>query len=599
VRTTNSAVYIPSIDAKDLHIASHFTDSSKNGYRLKKKDGDWRINRFVNTLDYSLDLIQLRDVYERAYRRIDLTFSRDGKEYTNHVINVTFHYSVKEYNRIGKDIFIKYGYSSEEIELVDNLCFIDGELAAVRVGVAVDNPAAPETLGPYFYYEDGIYKIKSNVKSLFSVRDLREELYRDGFTCDGIKYVRWKRSSGSARVGKCLFIDEKLYSRMHKWETCGIKVKEGDKVDLAAFESYISLTSSSIIDTIEIRPENILVIDDYESVFREDAVVTRDVNGELVTTIENTEIVNSIWDGQSLIDADMTYQYADHGMLLLRNRFFKSCCFRCNIQDWFYNMGVDEVSQLNGWTFAQNIEDIKLITTPSSIKYYKFGTLEEWLDQIEPLFGVVKYDKPTHYFDGDLVQTHYQLLNTLHLTKSEVQELLKPSLSYIDAIRTDPAVLRYHIKHPGNTEMDADGLSSKNEIVYKLLGINDNFTKTKLYTDFRTDLVRSMLKELRTGHVLVHGTYATLCGNPIEMLQAAIGRFKGKSVLGIGNVHTKMFDYGKMLLGSRSPHVTIGNVWLPTNVANEKIDRYFPFSKEIVVINSIGENTLMRLSGAD
>ena len=129
--------------------------------------------------------------------------------------------------------------------------------------------------------------------------------------------------------------------------------------------------------------------------------------------------------------------------------------------------------------------------------------------------------------------------------------------------------------------------------------MNSDFTKTKLYTDFRTDLVRSLLKELKLGHVLVRGNYSTLCGNPIEMLQAAIGRFKGESVLGVGNIHSKKFPYDMDLLGSRSPHVTIGNVWLPHNVANEKIDRYFPFSKEIVVINSIGENVLARLSGAD
>lgn len=177
--------------------------------------------------------------------------------------------------------------------------------------------------------------------------------------------------------------------------------------------------------------------------------------------------------------------------------------------------------------------------------------------------------------------------------------LLQPSFDYIDALRHDPVVLRYHIKYSEDPELGETGLTSKNEIVYKLLGINQAFTKTKLYSDFRTDLVRSLLKELKCGHVLVHGTYATLCGNPIEMLQAAIGRFKGKSVLGVGNIHCKKFEYGRTLLGSRSPHVTIGNVWLPTNVASKQIDRYFPFSNEIVVINSIGENVLQRLSGAD
>ena len=48
-------------------------------------------------------------------------------------------------------------------------------------------------------------------------------------------------------------------------------------------------------------------------------------------------------------------------------------------------------------------------------------TLDEWLDILEPTFGVVKYEKPTHFFDGRMVQTHYQLLNTLQMTYEEVE----------------------------------------------------------------------------------------------------------------------------------------------------------------------------------
>ena len=58
---------------------------------------------------------------------------------------------------------------------------------------------------------------------------------------------------------------------------------------------------------------------------------------------------------------------------------------------------------------AQRIEDIKLITTRSSIKFVKFGRLEDWLNTLESTFGVVKHEKPTHFFDGRMVQTHYQL----------------------------------------------------------------------------------------------------------------------------------------------------------------------------------------------
>ena len=71
------------------------------------------------------------------------------------------------------------------------------------------------------------------------------------------------------------------------------------------------------------------------------------------------------------------------------------------------------------------------------------------------------------------------------------------------------------------------------------------------------------------------------------------------SVLGVGNIHTKRFEYGQRLVGSRSPHISMSNVWVPTNVECSEIDRYFNLTNEIVCINSIGENVLNELSGCD
>ena len=99
--------------------------------------------------------------------------------------------------------------------------------------------------------------------------------------------------------------------------------------------------------------------------------------------------------------------------------------------------------------------------------------------------------------------------------------------------------------------------------------------------------------------MLVDGNYSTLCGNPIEMLQSTIGQFNGESQIGIGCVHSTRFDYDQTILGSRSPHITMSNVWLPTNKSNDMIDRYMNPTNEIIYINSIGENVLNQLSGCD
>ena len=120
---------------------------------------------------------------------------------------------------------------------------------------------------------------------------------------------------------------------MMKWSYMGLKYKEDEVLDLASIEAYIALTTSSIIDTIQIKPENILLIDDYESVFKDNVMSVSVENKRLSVKPDEVNVVNSIFDGQSLLDSSMFVgEYQDKGMLLLRNRFFKSCCFNSNVQ---------------------------------------------------------------------------------------------------------------------------------------------------------------------------------------------------------------------------------------------------------------------------
>lgn len=613
---SNKGVYIPSVDAKDIYLASHYIDSDTTEYTLKLKNEQYNLRKFINSYDYSMDLIELREVYGRKCRNNKLTFTVNGHSYTTHVINLTFKYSVKEWNQMNKNTFVKFGYDYRQLQFNDCVALNSKkEVVGIKVHESVQKPF--EKLPSCFVVteiaqnraknkelHDNVqiqYKKVKEPKTLITNKELREYLYSTGFDCDGVHYRRYKRSPGSARVGKCLFINEPLFKPLLEFSSGGIILEDGQEVDLASYEGSVSLTSSSIIDTLPIKPENILLIDDYDSVFKETVIETRNVNDWLETQENECEITNSIWDGQSLMDVSLFGEYKNYGMVLLRNIMFKSCCFNCNIQQWFKDNNITDISQLNGVTRAKRIEDVKLITTPNSIKYLKFGTFAAWLDHLCPNFGVVKHDKKTHFFGGRLVQTHYQLINTLQLSKDEVREFLEPSLQFAQALRDNPAVVRYFIKYPDIDEMEplSQPMKDKNDVVYNLMCINDNFTQTKYYQEFLTDLLSAYYKNLKNGHVFVNGNYSTLLGNPIEMLQQSIGKFTGISQIGIGNIHSTRFEYNKTLLGSRSPHVTIGNIWLPYNTENKLIDCYFNLTDEIVCINSIGENVLQRLSGAD
>lgn len=615
----NKGVYIPSIDGKDIFLANG-VDKDK-GFTLKMKNGCPNLRRYKNVFDYSLDLIELRKIAKVKYwgnKEDSLSFFEKGKEYCSKIINLTFKYPVKEFNKITTTknnvkltVYIKYPYKYDDLEFVDCVAIVDEEVVGV---ICEADVIRPQKISGFECVANKnkndvvslVYKKKSS-KTIHNCKSIRERLYEEGFICDGVRYVRFKRSSGSARVGKCLFIAEELYDDMFKLAKCGLDITDGCDIDLASFEGYISLTTSSIIDTIEIEAKNILVIDDFNSVFKEEAIITEiGENNRLNTRQGDATVTNCIFDGQGLIDISLMGEYKDKGMLLLRNNFFKSCCFNTNIQAFFKDNNIIDVSQLNGFTLATNINDVKLITTPSSIKYYKFDKdVSKWLSNISSTFGIVKHDKDTHYFDGKLVQTHYQLINTLQFTREEMKQFLQPSLDYLDALNTDKHVMRNHIKWRCNEaskeELEDVGynLATKNDVVYTMLGYNNGFENTKIYSDFKKDVRNSFIKNIKKGHVYINGTYAILFGNPYEMLLSSIGLFDGNPYMEVGTIHNTRYNDGEEILGCRSPHVTISNILLTKNKYYPNINTYFNLTSNIVCINSIKENTLERLSSAD
>lgn len=610
---SRKAIYIPSIDAKDAYLANTCLDEEKNkiGYRLVTQAGSINYNRFINSLDYSLDSEKLREIANEVYAGTDkiFTFCNNGKEYSDKIINITFKYSCRSFNKVKKNTYVAEGYLLNELSFDDCIAIIDNQIVGIIISTPVRLQTSLELPDGFAYEEDkkgNMVYVAKTIGVEKSRKELRDYLYVNGFNCNGNHYIRMKRTSGSARVGKCLFIEESLYPKLHQWEMCGLQVNNGDPIDLAALESYISLPTSSAIDTLQIDPKSILIIPDYDSKFKEKSVIVEMTEHKTLHAYEDEiEISNSIFDGQSMIDISIMGEYAQYGMVLLRNRFFKSCCFNTNIQKWFQDNDITELSQLHpdSITLAESIEDIKLITTPNSIKYLKFASLLQWLKNIDSIFSVVKHEKKTHFFDGRLVQSHYQLLNTLQLSPAEVHELLKPSLEYVNLLNTNIDVLKYHVKCSSMEFGDEDVISNifkdKNEIVYTMMNLSSDFYKTKYFYDFKKETCKAYLKNLKKGHILVNGNYSVLFGNPYEMLLHAIGEFDGDTSLPPGHIHTTRYEWNKNLLGCRSPHITTSNILISRNMRHDLIDRYFNLTDEIVCINAIDENILERLSGAD
>ena len=606
----------------------------KNEGFTATKDGKPDSQAFRGILDESLDTLKLAEVYARHEDEIGYPYLDGKKRFCRAVVNLSFNRAVKVYESYGNR-YVLNGYKVTDEDMEDHVCFctVGGKPTLIAIDVSyredsryapVEEPLPDAILGKYFKYDPDTRSYKRSDKVIptdVTCQEIREHLYTHGFDIDGIHYVRYKRSAGASRNGKCLFIAEPLYADMMAWSSCDLSADTAS--DQASWQAYIALTLSSIENVIKLPKKSILIIRDRVSRFTENVVCVKENDAhDLRAEEEETEIENIIWDGEALLDASVFFEngYNDHGMMLLRNRFFKTCAFNTNLQDWFFDNDIEYVSQLAGYTTARDIKDVKLVITESSVKYFKFMpkdmSFEEkckrFLDALyegknNSVFGVVKADHDAPLMHGDMAYTNYQLLNTLGLTREGIGKLLEPSFNYLQDMLDRSPVLRYQINmttdHATIAEKELPDLAKyRRDTVLDMTCRTPLFEQTEFYKSFRSDTTKYFKRRLRKGRVAVCGNYQVLFGNAYEFLVALTDESYEPTFsysLEDGQVCTLGFAHGDTVLCTRSPHITMGNLYLAKNVHCYDLLRYFNLTPNIICVNAIESNIQQRLNGCD
>lgn len=615
---------------------------------------------FNGQLKYCYETCFLEETYMNTFEVKKFSSEAGGQNYTDAIVCVTFDIAYKEYNAFGRiegyngsgTLYIRNGYkyddgyivisAGDRFQIEDNICIADGSVIAIITGADTENSKLDNALVGSKYFginADNQYTVIKPFKKIKGTKELREELYENGFSLSKgngkqIEYVRYKRSAGMSRQGKCYFIRKELYKKMMKWSDF-----EPGKTQMAAelkkygltaaanpvsHEAYTALTLSSIEDKVEIDLRSILFVKDVVCSFPEEVYnVTSDENGNAKAEYSEVTVENIIWDGEALLDKSV-FERAGRGgkgMMLLRNRYFKSCAFNTNLQEWFKEVKITDISQLNGFTLAGNIDDVKMIVTESSLKFLKMfdGEFENkiryWIDRIKNdggnVFGIVKSEKPTRYMGGKRVRTSYQLINTIGFNEEEAKELLAPVVDYKNKIRSDYKWMKHYLDEFSSASGDDENedetgfnaLNFKKDLVSDILDKYPDFAKTKMYVGFRTDIIKEINSAVRKGRLFPVGTNAVLFGNGIELIRYATdesyrpGRYL---IIGeeVSTIYSPYFRKGQRIICARSPHITMGNVLVAEN-RMDSLYRFFNLTENIVCVNALGDNIQQKLNGCD
>lgn len=462
-----------------------------------------------------------------------------------------------------------------------------------------------------YFYENGV-DVKYTSKN------------KDGTTKeDVIHYEMLFRTSAKAKLGQVMFINSKLYDKAYDWLTIGLGNKmDNENAKIVEMSAYAPLTTSTIVDTVYMSVENMLILKDQDSMFKTFAnVVKAEYNesthqNECFVDFEEWEVKNTVWDGMLLFEADREiFNYPDfvNGMMLLRNHLFKACGFKAYIQkffkDWCNDNGYDyETYQVvDMFGIKHYLKDIRMITTDNAIKWKKFSDLmgnnmleayEYWCNRIRDdgnVWGIVKTDHSSKL--GDYQQLSYQMINTLPCTSEDIKDIAQTTIDYIELLKNNndefEVFLRKNANEVNHYEMLAD-----------LYDHNHEFGNSKYFRFEKKKIINQYVFKMRKGKIIVNGDNLTVCGNPYGLLLYSVGEdFNKDSSFSHEDdcvqCYTTRFEDGEFLAAFRNPHNSPNNVCYLHNVYSDNMQRYFPFSRNIIALNCIHTDIQDRANGMD
>lgn len=435
-----------------------------------------------------------------------------------------------------------------------------------------------------------------------SPAEVREKFYTEGcsiqYSNETIKYKMLFRSAAKAKKGLCMFVDQRLYKKAHDFLWMDIKLpkKNAPIVEIGA---YAALVTSTMIDKIQINPDDVLIVKDVKSFFKTD-VVSVEVGEDghcCAKHLKDYEVCNEMFDGQALIDSSIFPDWAD-GFILLRQHFTKCAAFNTNIQLFFKDYFGDkyETAELEDlWGNKHRVKDIKMITTNNAVKFLKFNIpYEHWRDKVLQNGGFWGIVKTTHESKlGDAQRMSYQMVNTL--TEDIMEEVMLPSIEYVEKLKSDINVYIDFLRHNISFSNDYD-------VLIALYEQDHTFQQSTYWQNRKNAIIKSYITDLKNGRLRQEADNCTIVGSPYAMLLHAVGEsVENDTTLvpeeGTIQCYCEKFNDGDYLAAFRSPFNSENNMGYLHNVLSPDMNRYFNLGKLCIAVNMRNTDFQSRMNG--
>lgn len=392
-----------------------------------------------------------------------------------------------------------------------------------------------------------------------------ENIIKNGFLYNGKKYVFFSSSAGQIRTKKMVCVREDLLKKHWNTLTCGLtvdKINQQGGMNINKYLAYLALCNSATDEWADFDIDRVIVVEDFETAVNSEVDY---IDGKTYgIEKKNMPVPIPHTDGCGMILPTVSNKN-----FMIRLPFVKGLL---GVFDFRKFVEMNDCSPIVVDIYGDKHdiikENIQIILTKSQFKMWKFySDWNEYKNKFKK-YGCqagtcnVEVDKFTK------ANINYQMIQSLvDITDDELKQLCSASNRFITDIANNPKAM---LKAFGATETNpSKNLFQKCLLKYPEL-LADVYCRKSL-----KDLKNSLEKDLWSAKFEVDGYYTFILPDLYAFCEwLFLGVQNPVGLLANGEVHCKLFDYGKKVDCLRSPHLYQEHA-VRENITSNKIAEWF------------------------
>lgn len=460
--------------------------------------------------------------------------------------------------------------------------------------------------------------VKREIKKLYSsldalqfkpdymclIIDKSKDYYRacQGFTINGIRYVRLLGTNGGIKNSTIVFVSERLAPELRR------RIENDRNIEktfvTAKLEAYKALvcSASNPVST----PKGVIVVDDCETDFVTDYIfLTNEGSDEpVMKEVKDQLITIDASDGFGLMLPSLAERWSeelglDYTVSGLNSRFsfMKGMIYTFDFIDFAEKIAGDYYIR-DAWGNRVDVRDAELILTTSMVKLYdSYKDCDDYINKSLDNGYTFAITKTCPKVLENTHSLNYQFIQSFDLDDDDIDKLIEPTVSEIESIiHGDWRAAVLFLKGIGLTADDADRLSDD---YIKAMMINHDVLKDPFVQNNIYQLIRNRINEAKVGVLNVHGNYSIVSGDPYLLCQSMFGLEK-TGLLKAGEIYNEYWAErdADNLICFRAPMSTHANIRKVKSASDEDTRYWYKYIHTATIIN--GWDTMMAaLNGMD